>query len=58
MLEAWLIGEGLSDLQDPAAAFRAITREDVLQVAQINLDPGQRAEGVVRGTGIRPPAGG
>jgi zinc protease len=58
MLEAWLIGEGLSDLEDPAAAFRAITREDVLQVAQINLHPGQRAEGVVRGTGIRPPAGG
>jgi len=57
MLEAWLIGEGLSDLEDPAAAFRAVTWEDVLQVAQANLDPEQRAEGVVRGTSLRPPAG-
>src|SRR3954453_13504829 len=57
MLEAWLIGEGLSDLEDPAAAFRAVTWEDVLQVAQGNLDPAQRAEGVVRGTSLKPPAG-
>jgi predicted Zn-dependent peptidase len=55
MLEAWLIGGGLSDLDDPAAAFRAVTWEDVLQVAQANLDPVKRAEGVVRGTSLRPP---
>ena len=55
MLEAWLIGGGLSDLEDPAAAFRAVTWEDVLQVAQANLDPEKRAEGVVRGTSLRPP---
>ena len=54
-LEAWLIGGGLSDLEDPAAAFRAVTWEDVLQVAQANLDPEKRAEGVVRGTSLRPP---
>jgi len=58
MLEAWLIGDGLGDLEDPAAAFRAVTREDVLRVAEENLDPASRAEGVVRGTGIKPRAGG
>ena len=53
ILEAWLNGNGLADLEDPAAAFRAVTAEDVLQIAQRHLDPQQRAEGVVRGTGIR-----
>ncbi|MDF3053475.1 MAG: peptidase domain protein, partial [Geminicoccaceae bacterium] len=53
MLEAWLIGNGLDDLKDPAAAFRAVTAEDVLRVARSNLKPEQRAEGVVRGTGLR-----
>jgi zinc protease len=53
MLEAWLIGNGLDDLEDPAAAFRAVTAEDVLRVARSNLKPEQRAEGVVRGTGLR-----
>jgi len=58
ILEAWLIGNGLEDLQDPAGAFRAVSAEDVLRVARQNLDPSRRAEGVVRGTGIRSPAGG
>ena len=58
ILEAWLIGNGLADLEDPVAAFRAVTAEDVLRVARQNLDPSRRAEGVVRGTGIRSPAGG
>jgi zinc protease len=58
ILEAWLIGNGLSDLQDPAGAFRAVTAEDVLRVARENLDPSRRAEGIVRGTGIKSPAGG
>jgi zinc protease len=58
MLEAWLVGDGLADLEDPASAYRAVTPEDVLRVALENLDPARRAEGVVRGSGIRPPAGG
>jgi zinc protease len=56
ILEAWLIGNGLGDLDDPGAAFRAVTAEAVLQVAQRNLDPTRRAEGVVRGTGVSYPA--
>jgi zinc protease len=58
MLEAWLTGNGLEDLEDPAAAFQAVTREDVLQVAQRNLEPDQRAEGIVRGTGVKSPVAG
>jgi zinc protease len=58
ILEAWLIGHGLEDLEDPAAAFRAVTADDVLRVAEANLDPDRRTEGVVRGTGLRSPGGG
>ncbi len=57
ILEAWVAGSGLGELADPAAAFRAVTAEDVLRVAQASLDPERRVEGVVRGTGAtRPPA--
>jgi zinc protease len=56
VLEAWIAGAGLSDLVDPAAAFRAVTAADVLRVARQHLDPERRAEGVVRGRGaLRPP---
>ena len=58
MLEAWLIGNGLADLADPGAAFRAVTTEAVLRLARENLEPTRRVEGVVRGTGIRTTAGG
>jgi zinc protease len=58
ILEAWLIGNGLGDLENPTAAFRAVTAADVLRVAQSNLDPSSKAEGVVRGTGVSSPVGG
>jgi zinc protease len=58
ILEAWLIGNGLSDLTDPAAAYQAVGAEDVLRVAQRNLLPSQRAEGVVRGNRLSSPGGG
>jgi zinc protease len=55
ILEAWLTGAGLEELDDPAARFRAVRAEDVLRVAGA-LDPALKAEGVVRGTGAsRPP---
>jgi hypothetical protein len=58
IVEAWITGNGLADLEDPAGAFRAVTATDVLRVAQHNLNPSYRAEGVVRGSGINTPAGG
>jgi zinc protease len=56
ILEAWVAGSGLGELEDPAAAFRSVTAADVLRVAQRALDAERRVEGVVRGTGAaRPP---
>jgi zinc protease len=55
ILEAWLAGNGLDELADPAAPYRAVEADDVLRVAA-SLDPARKAEGVVRGTGAgRPP---
>jgi len=51
ILEAWIAGTGLQEMEDPAAQFRAVTPEDVLRVASKYLDRARRVEGVVRGTG-------
>jgi hypothetical protein len=58
MLEAWLIGNGLGDLENPGAAFRAVTSADVLRVADRYLREAQKVEGVVRGTGVSSPVAG
>ncbi len=56
ILDAWIAGSGLAELEDPAAAFRAVTADDVMRIATEYLTPGRRAEGVVRGSGAaRPP---
>jgi predicted Zn-dependent peptidase len=47
--DAWLMGEGLDELADPAAPFRAVTGEQVRAVAARYLDPQRRVEGIVRG---------
>jgi zinc protease len=58
MLEAWVAGNGLSDLADPAASYRSVTAADVLRVAARSLDPARKVEGVIRGTGAaRAPVG-
>jgi len=51
IVDAWMQGEGLSELEDPAAPYRRVTAEAVWQVARDSLRPERRAEGVVRGTG-------
>jgi hypothetical protein len=53
-----VIGNGLEDLRDPGAAYRSVTAQDVLQVAQRNLVPELRSEGIVRGSGLKPRADG
>lgn len=45
--DAWLLGEGLLELDDPGAPYRAVTAEAVHEVAAVSLDPRLRAEGVV-----------
>jgi hypothetical protein len=46
-----MIGEGLDELEDPAAPYRRVTAEEVWGVARASLRPERRAEGVVRGSG-------
>ena len=56
ILEAWIAGNGLAELTDPGAKYRAVTAADVQRVAATYLTAHRRAEGVVRGTGAaRPP---
>jgi zinc protease len=50
IVEAWLTGNGLSDLEGTADRYRAVTAEQVLAVAEQFLR-GVRAEGIVRGVG-------
>ena len=51
ILEAWIAGTGLQELEDPGARYRTVSAEDVRRVAEEYLVPSRRAEGVVRGTG-------
>lgn len=51
ILEAWIAGTGLGELDDPAAQYRAVTVSDVHRVAIGSLASLRRAEGVVRGSG-------
>ncbi len=49
LLDAWLRGTGLGELEDPAAAYRAVTAEEVWEVAQ-SLGAEDASVGMVRGT--------
>lgn len=50
ILDAWLAGGGLSDMDDQAERYRSVTAEEVRTVAASVLS-GTRAEGIIRGTG-------
>jgi zinc protease len=50
ILDAWLAGGGLSDLDDPAGRYRGVTAEQVRLVAALIMG-GTRAEGIIRGSG-------
>lgn len=49
ILEAWLIGEGLEELDDPGERYRSVTADAVQAAAAATLASGTHAEGVVRG---------
>jgi predicted Zn-dependent peptidase len=48
IVDAWIAGNGLEELEDPAARFRGVTAEQVRDAAARYLTA-ERAEGVVRG---------
>ncbi len=49
VVDAWLFGEGLHQLQEFEARVAAVSTADVLDVAQRYFDPSRVVEGVVRG---------
>ena len=55
ILDAWLAGEGLGDLEDPGARFLSVTKAELRAAAGEALRvTASRAEGVVRGMGSGP----
>ena len=48
IVDAWLAGEGLRELEDPAARYRSVTADAIRDVAA-DAFSGARAEGVIRG---------
>ena len=50
LVDAWLFGEGLSELDAFGARMRAVTPADIQSLAARYFDPSRRAEGIVRGT--------
>ena len=51
MIDAWMLGSGLEELNEHNARVSAVTVEDVQRVARHYFDPARRAEGIVRGVG-------
>ena len=49
MVDVWLFGRGLSDLEEYEAHIRAVTPADIQRLAQRYFDAERRVEGVVRG---------
>jgi zinc protease len=49
MLDAWLFGSGLEELEEYEARIASVTAESILSWARKALDPERRVEGVVRG---------
>lgn len=49
MIEAWLFGTGLQELEEFGARVEAVTSDDILQLARDYFDPHRVVEGVIRG---------
>jgi zinc protease len=51
MLDAWMFGGGLVELLEHDTRVRAVTADQMRDVAQKYFDPKRRVEGIVRGVG-------
>ena len=51
MVDAWCVGDGLSELDDEVTQLRAVTAEEVQAIVREWCDPSRRVEAVVRGVG-------
>lgn len=51
--DAWLLGEGLQELDDPTAGYRTVTAAQVQEVAA-GFDPARMAVGIVAASGAGP----
>ncbi|HEY3257482.1 MAG TPA: pitrilysin family protein [Gemmatimonadaceae bacterium] len=51
MVDAWMFGTGLRELEEHDSRIEAVTAHDVQQLAREYFDPTRRAEGIVRGVG-------
>jgi zinc protease len=51
MLDAWMFGSGLGELLEHDTRVRAVTADQMRDVAQKYFDPKRRVEGIVRGVG-------
>ncbi len=51
MLDAWMFGGGLDELLQHDTRVRAVTADQMRDVARKYFDPKKRVEGIVRGTG-------
>ena len=51
LLDAWMYGNGLSELVDYESSIDRVSAEDILALAREYFLPELRVEGVVRGVG-------
>ena len=51
MLDAWMFGEGLQEILEHDTRVRAVTADQMRDVARKYFDPEKRVEGIVRGVG-------
>jgi zinc protease len=51
ILDAWMFGSGLHELAEYDARVRAVSAEEMREVARRYFDPERRVEGIVRGFG-------
>ncbi len=50
MMDAWLFGDGLSELESYEETIRGVSAEHMLSMARNHFEPARAVEGIVRGT--------